>query len=147
MGSSRYGSNASLLLLVMFSVLLLVSRCSSTKVQIQNDIDVYEATLDMHCSSHDDDLGQRSLHQGDEWHWEFATDLFSTYFYCDFRWYDNTQYHWNNGTFAVYEYEVFRQKFFAFCEGYCQWSARRDGFYLYRRDRNEWQKRGEWHVE
>ncbi|KAI3973323.1 hypothetical protein MKX01_020698 [Papaver californicum] len=134
-------------LLLLFSVVLLVSKCSSTIVHIQNDIDVYEVSLDMHCMSYDDDLGQRSLHKGDEWHWEFKTSVFSTHFWCDFRWYDNAQYHWNSGTFVVFDKDLFNHKFFSFCQGDCQWSARRDGFYLYRRDQKVWQKRGDWHVE
>ncbi|KAI3996823.1 hypothetical protein MKX01_003962 [Papaver californicum] len=146
MGSSRYG-NTSLLLLLLFSVLLLVSKCSSTKVQIQNDIEGYEVSLDMHCMSYDDDLGQRSLHQGDEWHWEFTTALFSTHFSCDFRWYDNRDQRWYAGTFEVYNYEIFKNKYWDFCEGSCQWSARRDGFYLYNHKEKGWQRRDEWHVE
>ncbi|KAI3974635.1 hypothetical protein MKX01_029625 [Papaver californicum] len=147
MGTSSHGNISLLLSLLLFSVL--VSKCSSiTTVQINNDIDVYEATLDMHCMSNDDDLGQRWLHQGEEWHWQFHAIEGLTYFWCDFRWYDNLNYLWYNGTFDVYHANGLIDKYkHYYCGNDCPYSARRDGFYLYRSDKDAWEKRDEWHAE
>ncbi|KAI3923630.1 hypothetical protein MKW98_011260 [Papaver atlanticum] len=145
MGANGYGNTSLLLLLVL---LFLVSECASkTVVHIQNDIEGYEVSLDMHCWSYDDDLGPRSLHQGDEWHWEFNPSYSSTHFVCYFRWYDNWDYNWKNGTSIVYDKDLLHDNYSVYCFGDFQYSARRDGFYLYRRDKSEWQKRNDWHVE
>ncbi|KAI3996824.1 hypothetical protein MKX01_003963 [Papaver californicum] len=144
-------SHIRLLLLLLFSVL--VSKSSSSlygmdvTVHVQNDIDDHEVSLDMHCQSYDDDLGHHWLHQGEEWHWEFGEIPGSTKFWCDFRWYDNRDQHWYSGTFEVYRAYMIIERYRGYCDGDCRWSARRDGFYLYRRDKKEWQKRNDWHAE
>ncbi|KAI3886428.1 hypothetical protein MKX03_036715 [Papaver bracteatum] len=136
----------SLLLGLLFSVL--VSKCSAkTTVHIQNDIEGYEVALDIHCMSNDDDLDHHLLHQGDEWHWDFGEAFSHTHFWCECRWYDNWDYNWKNGTFEVFDRSTFHDKYFDFCLDNCHYSARRDGFYLYREDRYEWQKRNDWQLE
>ncbi|KAI3915173.1 hypothetical protein MKW92_014952 [Papaver armeniacum] len=151
MGTRRSHGNISLLLLLMFSIL--VPNASSkwlnwVTVHVQNDIEGNEVALDMHCRSNDDDLGQRTLHQGEEWHWKFRIAYFSTtHFWCDFRWYDNQDQRWYSGTFDVYRASLGKHKYKDFCASNCPWSARRDGFYLYRRDDQKWEKRNEWHAE
>ncbi|KAI3865985.1 hypothetical protein MKW92_004820 [Papaver armeniacum] len=139
--------NMSLLLLLLF--LVLVSKGSSyhVTVHVRNDIEGNDVSLDMHCRSNDDDLGQRMLHQGGEWHWEFNVFVGFTYFWCDFRWYNNGDHRWYKGTFDVYHASGLRNKYRYYCAHDCVWSARRDGFYLYRTDDNVWQKRDEWHAE
>ncbi|KAI3921503.1 hypothetical protein MKW98_013437 [Papaver atlanticum] len=149
MGTRSHCNINFLLLLLLFSVL--VSKCSSIRfgpvtVHIQNDIEGYEVALDYHCFSDDDDLGQRTLHQGEEWHWKFGVIPGFTFFVCDMRWYDNRNYRWYDGKFEVYYANgLIGNRFNGFCGGNCQWSIRRDGAYLYRKDRKEWQRRGEWH--
>ncbi|KAI3885723.1 hypothetical protein MKX03_027913 [Papaver bracteatum] len=137
MGTRRSHGNLSLLLLLLFSILVSNGSSKGDKV-----------ALDMHCRSNDDDLGQRTLHQGEEWHWNFRIAFPSTHFWCDFRWYDDQDHRWYSGTFDVYRASIGKyNKYIDFCDSNCMWSARRDGIYLYRRDRREWQKRNEWHAE
>ncbi|KAI3927127.1 hypothetical protein MKX01_029895 [Papaver californicum] len=150
MGTRNHGNFLSLLLLLSFSLLL--CKCSSivdfdpTTITVKNDIQGYEVSLDMHCMSKDDDLGQRSLRVGEEWHWNFLPSLIkNTVYWCDFRWYDNIDYRWYDGTFEMYKGNGWRAKFSPFCRDDCSWSIRRDGAYLFRRDRNEWERRGTWH--
>ncbi|KAI3927128.1 hypothetical protein MKX01_029896 [Papaver californicum] len=147
MATRNHGS-IGLLLLLLFSVL--VSKCSSkyfdpVTVQIHNDIEGYEVSLDMHCMSDNDDLGQRSLRVGEEWHWQFRVIPGFTYFWCDMRWYDNRDYRWYDGTFDVYHANGLINVYKEFCGLNCQWSVRRDGIYLYRRDRYKWERRDTWH--
>ncbi|XP_026458443.1 S-protein homolog 2-like [Papaver somniferum] len=146
MGTGSSHGNTSLLLLLLFSVL--VSKCLSlTTVEIQNAIDDDNISLDMHCRSKNNDLGQRSLFKGDSWHWDFRAIEGLTHFWCDFRWYDNLNHHWLGGTFDVYRSGFPRDKYKnELCGTDCVWSARRDGFYLYQDNTGAWQKRDDWHV-
>ncbi|XP_026396415.1 S-protein homolog 2-like [Papaver somniferum] len=126
-----------------------VSKCYSifgqVTVHVQNDIESEDVLLLMHCKSSDDDLGGRFLYQGQEWHWEFGIFPGQTFFSCDFRWYNNQDHHWCIGNnFEVYLAEPFIEHYRGYCDKDCQWSARHDGFYLYRRDKKEWEKRNEW---
>ncbi|MCL7048047.1 hypothetical protein MKW94_004294 [Papaver nudicaule] len=146
-----------LLLLLLFSVLVSKSSCKTsaldllddysyekrkTTVDIQNDIESNGAYLYYHCWSRDDDLGQRSLNQGEQWYWEFRPYP-TTHFWCEFRWYDNWDYHWKNGTFTVYRGGFFRDKYAKdLCGKDCSYSARRDGLYLLTKD-YVWVKREE----
>ncbi|KAI3879135.1 hypothetical protein MKX03_010639 [Papaver bracteatum] len=138
MCTKRSHGNISLLLLLLFSIMV-------SKVHVQNDIQGTDV-LHMHCRSNDDDLGQRMLRQGEEWHWSFRAIGGFTYFWCDFRWYDNWDHQWYNGTFDVYHANGLINNYRQYCGENCPWSARRDGFYLYRLN-HEWQKRDEWHAE
>ncbi|XP_026395978.1 self-incompatibility protein S1-like [Papaver somniferum] len=149
MGTRRSHCNLSLLLL-LFSVLVSKGSSYHGAVKVQNDIQGNQVSLDMHCRSNDDDLGQRTLHQGQEWHWNFGVAAGFTYFWCDFRWYDNQDKRWYHGTFDVYHANGLVDSYISYCGGSCQWSARRDGFYLFRNDRpylkDAWEKRDEWQV-
>ncbi|KAI3894126.1 hypothetical protein MKX03_024802 [Papaver bracteatum] len=153
MGTRNHGNVVSLLLLILFS--LPVSKCSSLwplwglvtlSVKVQNDIEGYGVSLNMHCRSNDDDLGLRTLHKGDEWHWQFKQSLIrNTHFWCHFRWYDNGDHRWYEGTFEVYDGIPLVNKYYKVCKNNCDYSVRRDGVYLYRRDTHEWARRGTWH--
>ncbi|XP_026377572.1 S-protein homolog 2-like [Papaver somniferum] len=127
--------------------MVLACKCSAkVTVHVKNDIQGYQVVLDYHCFNDNDDLGQRLLHQGQEWHWEFGVVPAFTFFVCDMRWYDNKDHRWYDGKFDVYYTSGFLgNKFKRFCGGDCQWSIRRDGAYLYRKDRSDWERRGEWH--
>ncbi|MCL7041794.1 hypothetical protein MKW94_023961 [Papaver nudicaule] len=140
-------SHMSLLLLLLFSVL--VSQCSSffdhVKINIQNDIE--GVSFGMRCRSYDDFLGNRSLHHGEEWHWEFIEIPGITEFWCEFCWYDNQNHHWYSGRSHVYVAYFWVERYRGYCDGHCQYSARRDGFYLYRHDKKKWEKRCDWKVD
>ncbi|XP_026431200.1 S-protein homolog 5-like [Papaver somniferum] len=137
---------------LLFSVL--VSKGSSllgfpTTVHIRNDIEGYSVYLNYHCQSGDDDLGQRGLNFGEEWHWKFHVNLGSTYFWCDYRWYDNWNYRWYEGSHEVYDAKVgsaLTPHYFNLCHTDCVWSARRDGMYLLRHPEGTWEKRYSWPV-
>ncbi|MCL7048476.1 hypothetical protein MKW94_005104 [Papaver nudicaule] len=155
MGTRRSHGNISFLLVLLLLFTVLVSKCSSfwfepVTVHVKNDIGD-GVWLDMHCMSDSDDLGQRSLRYGDEWHWKFLVNIIPplTYFWCDFRWYDGNQdQRWYEGTFDVYHANGLINMYKKFCERDCQWSYRRDGAYLFRRDKGEsgeWEKRDVWH--
>ncbi|MCL7030662.1 hypothetical protein MKW94_003829 [Papaver nudicaule] len=119
-----------LLLLLLFSVLVSKSSCKTSA----NDIESNGAYLYYHCWSCDDDLGQRSLNQDEQWYWEFRPYP-TTHFWCEFRWYHNWDYHWKNGTFTVYRGGFFRDNYAKdLCGKDCPYSARRDGLYLLNKD-------------
>ncbi|XP_026398223.1 S-protein homolog 29-like [Papaver somniferum] len=149
MGVCSDSNTSLLLLLLLLSVLVSKSSSEKTRVQIKNDIEGYEVALDMHCMSNDDDLDHRLLHQGDEWYWEFKPSFIHTHFWCEFRWYDNWDYNWKYGTFVVYDRKPFHDEYYNLCGDDCLYYARRDGFYVYHSvsDGDDWEKRGEWHIE
>ncbi|KAI3862523.1 hypothetical protein MKX03_000813 [Papaver bracteatum] len=149
MGTRNHGNVVSLSLLLLFS--FLVCKCSSlfdfeyVEVHVYNDIEGYEVSLDMHCQSNDDDLGLHTLRVGEEWYWRFEQSLIrNTHFWCDFRWYDNWNYRWYEGTFEVYHGNGWYDKYYAFCKYDCRYEVRRDGLYLYREDKHEMERRGTW---
>ncbi|KAI3916456.1 hypothetical protein MKW92_005913 [Papaver armeniacum] len=148
MGTKNPGNVVSLLFLLLCSVL--VSNCSSkffdpVTVQIQNEIEGDDIKLEAECWSNDDDLGTHTLAQGERWDWQFRVVPFFTHFQCNFRWYDNTWYfRWYEGDFDVYNAHGIINRYKFFCELNCQWSYRRDGAYLYRRDHHEWELRDVW---
>ncbi|MCL7038367.1 hypothetical protein MKW94_024966 [Papaver nudicaule] len=137
--------------LFLFSVL--VSKGSSlfeskTAVHIRNDIEGDSAVfLNFHCQSGDDDLGYRGLKFGEEWHWKFRVRLGSTYFWCDYQWYDNLNHRWYEGSHEVYDAKSdfpLVPHYFNLCHTDCVWSARRDGIYLLRHPEGTWERRYTW---
>ncbi|KAI3936385.1 hypothetical protein MKW98_000659 [Papaver atlanticum] len=137
---------------IIFSLLLLcailVSKGSSyrTRVHVQNHLEAHE-DLFMHCRSYDDDLGERMLRVGEESYWDFKAFPLFTHFWCDLRWFDSWSHHWYNGTFDVYRSTGLINRYIGYCGHECLWSARQLGFYLYRKDEQKWEKRGEWRAE
>ncbi|KAI3872277.1 hypothetical protein MKX03_021399 [Papaver bracteatum] len=139
------------IIVYFFLFSILVSKGSSlfdpTTVQVQNDIEGDQVLLKIHCKSLDDDLGEHALNFGNEWDWQFRVGFGTTYFWCDYRWYDNKDQRWYQGSHEVYKATLsgFKAKYYVFCHSKCVWSARRDGLYLYRRDkRGMWEKRYTW---
>ncbi|KAI3836679.1 hypothetical protein MKW92_003647 [Papaver armeniacum] len=133
----------------LFSIL--VSKGSSlfdpVTVQVQNDIEGDHVLLKIHCKSLDDDLGEHVLSFGNEWDWFFRVGFGMTKFWCDFRWYDNKDQRWYQGTRVVFKGGLFDfdYKCVKICRSKCIWSARRDGLYLCRRDKEGiWEKRFTW---
>ncbi|KAI3887005.1 hypothetical protein MKX03_028919 [Papaver bracteatum] len=133
----------------LFSIL--VSKGSSifdpVTVQVQNDIEGDHVLLKIHCKSLDDDLGEHVLSFGNEWDWFFRVGFGTTKFWCDYRWYDNRDQRWYQGSHEVFKAgrSGFRSRYFNICRTKCIWSARRDGLYLSRRDKDGiWEKRFTW---
>ncbi|KAI3836682.1 hypothetical protein MKW92_048012 [Papaver armeniacum] len=133
----------------LFSIL--VSKGSSifdpVTVQVQNDIEGDHVLLKIHCKSLDDDLGEHVLSFGNEWDWFFRVGFGRTKFWCDYRWYDNKDQRWYQGTRVVFKGGLFDfdYKYVKICRRKCIWSARRDGLYLCRRDKEGiWEKRFTW---
>ncbi|KAI3987181.1 hypothetical protein MKX01_031665 [Papaver californicum] len=150
MGTRNHGNVVYLLLVLVISLLLSKGSAwfhyNNVWVHVKNDIEGYEVSLDMHCKSNDDDLGLRTLRVGEEWYWEFRQSLIkNTHFWCDFRWYDNRDYRWYEGTFDVYKGNGWIDKYHYLCLNDCKYSVRRDGLYLFREDKYEYEKRGTWH--
>ncbi|KAI3885719.1 hypothetical protein MKX03_027909 [Papaver bracteatum] len=156
MGRRSHG-NINLLLLLLFSAL--ISKGSSSyyhvTVHVKNDIgdgiildtlcmsDGYGMILDKYV----DLLGQRMLHEGEEWNWEFRAIRGYSYFWCYLRWYDDKERIWYSGDFDVYHANGLINKYIKRCRHNCTWSANRQGFFLYRVDKQEWQQRDKWTIE
>ncbi|KAL3749140.1 hypothetical protein ACJRO7_010261 [Eucalyptus globulus] len=87
-------------------------------VHIINDL---PGDMMLHCKSGDDDLGARTLHQGEEQVITFKMNFFgSTLFFCSAR------REWRFRSFDVFTEE--RDKYR--CRGDCKWSLRNDGIYF-----------------
>ncbi|KAI3894124.1 hypothetical protein MKX03_024800 [Papaver bracteatum] len=147
MGTRKNG-NIILLFSLLFSVL--ISKGSSeyfdpVTVHVENNIVGDGIKLHIHCRSRDDDLGERTLGQGEEWHWKFRVVPTRTYFWCDLRWYDNKDHRWYSGNFDVYHASGIVNKYVWLCALNCEWSYRRDGAYLYHIHKHKWQRRAIWH--
>ncbi|KAI3451078.1 hypothetical protein Pfo_007743 [Paulownia fortunei] len=98
------------------------------EVHIINSLPNNSSPLFIHCASKDDDLGNHTLHQKDDFHWHFRINvLLSTLFFCRFRWDSKDK-----------SYDVFNKHLAPNCETYdqkvdgniCVWSIRQDGFWI-----------------
>ncbi|KAI3945760.1 hypothetical protein MKW98_023034 [Papaver atlanticum] len=142
----RSHCNISSLLLLLFSVLISKGSSYLVTVHVKNDIGD-GIVLDARCRSDDYELGQRMLRQGEEWNWKFRAITGYSYFWCYFRWYDDQERIWYSGNFDVYHANGLLNKYIEKCRHNCMWSANRQGFFLYRVDRQEWQQRDEWTID
>ncbi|KAI8537897.1 hypothetical protein RHMOL_Rhmol09G0059700 [Rhododendron molle] len=81
--------------------------------------------LRIHCRSGDDDLGYHDLKTGEDFHWSFRLNFFSTTrFYCHF-WWDS-----KDKSFDVFYYYTVADKCQKQRPFTCYWIVRPEGFYL-----------------
>ncbi|WCJ26440.1 Plant self-incompatibility protein S1 family [Euphorbia peplus] len=77
--------------------------------------------LTLHCQSKDNDLGQQSLTDGSEFSWDFSVNVGgTTLFYCDMKWENVQQYH-----FDAYSFPRDYTRF----ESQCLWLVSVEGVY------------------
>ncbi|MCL7035836.1 hypothetical protein MKW94_001957 [Papaver nudicaule] len=146
MGISSHGSSIQVCFF-LFSILVSKGLSSSDPtivVQVQNDID--QTVLKIHCKSLDQDLGKHALNFRNEWHWRFRAGSGTTYFSCHYQWYDKNDKRYYQGSHEVYKggFIGFEPKYDILCQSKCVWSARWDGIYLYRSDKEMWERRFVW---
>ncbi|XP_010248454.1 PREDICTED: uncharacterized protein LOC104591361 [Nelumbo nucifera] len=88
-------------------------------------------SMNVHCQSGDDDLGNQVLADGDEFGWAFSTNtLGTTLFYCNVNWFKNDWFH-----FDAYSHE----RDWSRCRSECRWRVSEDGLYLHNQKNGEWE--------
>ncbi|CAN8267794.1 unnamed protein product [Cochlearia groenlandica] len=111
-------------LIVMFLMTIFVSATMSyaqkTTVVINNDLGD-GLSLRYHCKSGNDNLGNRSLGQGESWSFRFKPDIFGrTLFFCSFSWGNESHY------FNIYKQKRDKQYNEFGCTN-CEWMIRKTG--------------------
>ncbi|OVA18536.1 Plant self-incompatibility S1 [Macleaya cordata] len=95
-------------------------------VYVMNDLAPY-TTLNLHCKSKDDDLGEHKLAHGQNFNWTFHINFWQTTLYwCSMWWYDSNG-QVVQGTFDIYKA---RRDYARKCRSQCCWFIRKDGLYL-----------------
>lgn len=96
--------------------------------------------LRFRCQSGDDDLGNHTISNGQEYKWKFSPNIFrTTLFFCHFYWNSKDK------SFNVYDMKNIDVD----CDSkasfdlQCYWEGRPEGFYL-SNDNQTWQKRNGW---
>ncbi|KAI3847686.1 hypothetical protein MKX03_019496 [Papaver bracteatum] len=112
--------------LVMFAVL--VSECASNKhsnpifekVSVSVSNDIYDGiSLNIHCKSKDDDLGEHELAHGENFQWKFRINILdSTLYWCN-MWWNDVNGRLVKGGYALYEAEREWNR----CENECNFSV------------------------
>lgn len=89
-----------------------------------NGLQASGSPLIVHCKSKNDDLGVHNLAVGQQFHWEFRTNLWdTTLFTCTFSWSGGSKGFeaFNDGDLNL-----------RWCGGqHCTWKAQEDGIYLF----------------
>ncbi|KAL8052104.1 hypothetical protein ABFS82_06G188600 [Erythranthe guttata] len=90
-------------------------------IKVLNNLPQGSGSLQMHCASKDDDLGNRTLAVGDEFDWTFCDHFLSkTLFFCHLWWGARQK------AFDVYDKDLSQGKRHEFY----LWAAQSDGIYL-----------------
>ncbi|KOM37164.1 hypothetical protein LR48_Vigan03g054500 [Vigna angularis] len=107
----------SVLFLSMLTVLSWNSSVLGEIVSIRNTMKGKE-TLNLHCKSKDDDLGQHVLQFNQTFQWKFNPSVFAdTLFFCSFQW----------GNSALVRYDVYvEDRDEGICK-VCLWYVKEDG--------------------
>ena len=107
-------------------------------VQIQNLIP--NSTIQVHCKSKDDDIGDKWLKYNEEFHFKFCeNELQGTLFFCHWYWDSKEQ-----------VFDVFNNTMLFICNieygdnNPCNWAAKNDGLYFYDFTKKVWGKQYEW---
>lgn len=110
------------------------------EVRIIDRVPNQPSLLRVRCQSKNDDLGLRTLYQGQSFNWFFNPRGFidNTLFFCHFYWGSKQK------IFNVYDKNIEKD----YCDHvydktYCYWEARPDGFYV-NSDSTPWIKITDW---
>ncbi|PIA62404.1 hypothetical protein AQUCO_00200421v1 [Aquilegia coerulea] len=119
---------------LVFALVILASCCSLvSSTSILGKVHVFvmnslgaSKKLDIQCSSSEDRLGFRALHDGEIYDWKFRVNFSgSTKFVCFMAWInDNNEI--LSGTFLIYKHKRDRYK----CNGDCLWHVKQSGIYF-----------------
>lgn len=115
--------------LIFFLNLILVNSSwfnPRVDIYIINALPIKSKPLTLHCQSHDNDLGNKTLYTNEEFHFTFRR-LFvgETLFFCHFWWNSKQK------LFDVYNYAIGDSCGDAGHNRYeCYWRVQEDGFYL-----------------
>lgn len=90
--------------------------------------------MTLHCHSHDNDLGQSILEDGDEVDWSFRVNIWgTTLFYCDVRW-ENDSSIWHH--FNAYDADRDYRR----CRSGCWWMISQERLlYGYNQESGYWE--------
>ncbi|KAK9149152.1 hypothetical protein Scep_007909 [Stephania cephalantha] len=96
-------------------------------------------TLNIHCKSKDDDLGEQALSPKQEFHWSFKDNIAgTTLFWCAMNWKDN------DGKTQDQSFDVYNSSIL--CTTDCWWSARVDGIYFYDENQRNFVRQYVWNA-
>lgn len=109
--------NISILLLLLFGLSRFIV-LGKVRVRVVNKLGS-GLIMNIHCQSHDNDLGYLAVPDGLEVEWKFSVNIWgTTLFYCDVQW-DNSNWH----HFVAYSYEWYSNS----CQTECSWLISKDG--------------------
>uniref|UniRef100_A0A7N0VJ46 S-protein homolog n=1 Tax=Kalanchoe fedtschenkoi TaxID=63787 RepID=A0A7N0VJ46_KALFE len=113
-----------LVLLVSVSSLFICPPRAEAKVHVHITNNLTPArSMDVHCQSHDDDLGHHLLQVGEETSWSFAPNFWgSTLFWCEVE--------WAGGSGWVHFDAYDQPRDGSRCNRQCLWSVAGDGLLL-----------------
>ncbi|KAF8394776.1 hypothetical protein HHK36_020991 [Tetracentron sinense] len=78
-------------------------------------------SMNVHCQSKDNDLGEQTVADGSEFGWDFSTNVWgTTLFYCEIGWENVQGYH-----FDAYSFE----RDYVRCETQCSWLISKEVIY------------------
>ncbi|PIA39410.1 hypothetical protein AQUCO_02600099v1 [Aquilegia coerulea] len=98
---------------------------SKVHVQIHNSI-LPSMTMNIHCKSKDNDLGNHIILFNEDYEWHFHVNIWgTTLFWCSIGWINEVG-HYVHGSFKVYEYKRDNSR----CGKRCTWMVQRDGLYF-----------------
>ncbi|CAA0841092.1 Plant self-incompatibility protein S1 family [Striga hermonthica] len=122
----KYSSSQALTILTI--LVQVITLATARHCIVGNPITVYivsylprqSPTLQVHCASKEDDLGNHTLGTYQQFMFDFCTNYHNTLFYCDMSW-GPKQIH-----FTAFEAKPFRSG----CQDFtCYWAAKDDGLY------------------
>lgn len=121
--------NITILLLLLFGLSRIIV-LGKVRVRVVNKLGS-GMIMNIHCQSHDNDLGYLAVPDGLEVEWKFSVNIWgTTLFYCDVQW-DNSNWH----HFVAYSYEWYSNR----CQTECSWLISKDGqLFLYNQELGNW---------
>lgn len=93
-------------------------------------------SINLHCQSKDNDLGEHTVADGGEFGWEFSVNVIgTTLFYCDVSWENFGGFH-----FDAYSFE----RDWGRCESRCLWLISKEGMYGWNQNTGFWEFMYSW---
>ncbi|KAK9102503.1 hypothetical protein Sjap_019757 [Stephania japonica] len=136
---ARRLSNNTAFLLLFVAIVNFATSLADKHVHVVNDILPIAPTLNIHCKSKDDDLGEQALSPRKEFNWSFKDNIAgTTLFWCAMNWKDN------NGKTLDQSFDVYKSSIV--CTTDCWWSARVDGIYFYDENQRNFVRQYVWNT-
>lgn len=123
------------LIIFLVTIFIICAKTSSVEVNVINGLPNNNNPLVVHCKSKNDDLGKRTLYNGQGFDWKFKPSIWgNSLFFCHFWWGAK------DTRIDVYNEDKIPK-------GNCFWKAKEDGLYFSNHMPmfpNEWQKKYDW---